>query len=77
MDLKRIMLGLAAWFLGIIVPVSHRIILVTLALRSGGQSTNIIYRLWEGLLWIDFVYLLGMGIVGAILIITGMKKSSQ
>jgi hypothetical protein len=77
MDMKRIKLGLAAWFLGIIVPVSHHVILVTVALRREGQSTNIIYQLFEGLPWIDYVYLLAMAIVGAILIITGMKKPSQ
>lgn len=74
MDLKRITLGLAAWFLGIIVPVCHHVILAIAVMRRDKESTNMIYRLFEGLPWIDFVYLLAMGIVGAILIATGMRK---
>ena len=77
MDLKRITLGLAAWFLGIIVPVFHHVILVIAVMRRDKESTNMIHRLFETLPWIDFVYLLAMGIVGAILIATGMRKLSE
>ena len=77
MDNKRIMLGLTAWFLGIIVPVSHHVILATAVLRRERESTNIIHRLFETLPWIDFAYLVAMAIVGAILIITGMRKLSK
>jgi hypothetical protein len=77
MDIRRIMLGLAAWFLGIIVPVLHHAILVAAALRRERVSTGIITEYFERLPWIDYVYLLAMAVVGAILIITGMKKPSQ
>mgnify|MGYP000026275048 CR=1 FL=1 len=71
------MLGLAAWFLGIIVPVLHHSILATAALARERESANIIHRLFETLPFIDFIYLVAMGIVGAILIATGMRKLSQ
>ena len=74
MDLKRIMLGLAAWFLGIIVPVLHHTILATVALRTGKVSTRIIHRGLETLPLMDCAYLLAMATVGAILIATGMRK---
>jgi len=77
MDLKRIALGLAAWFFGIIVPVYHHVVLSTAALARERESANIIHRLFENLPWIDFAYLIAMAIVGAILIATGMKKMSQ
>ena len=77
MDLKRIMLGLAAWFLGIIVPVLHNVILVTALIKKGSGSPEMFVYLFKTLPWIDFVYLLAMAIVGAILIATGMRKSSQ
>ena len=77
MDLKRITLGLAAWFFGIIVPVYHHVVLATAVLVRERESTNIIGALFENLPWIDFAYLLAMAVVGAILIITGMRKLPQ
>jgi len=77
MDLKKIMLGLAAWFLGIIVPVLHHAILVSHVIKAESTDIYMTVLVFKNLPWIDFVYLLAMAIVGVILIITGMKKSSQ
>ena len=75
MDLKRIALGVAAWFLGIIVPVSHHIMVVNAVMKQPKQSPNLVHRLFETLPWIDYVYLLAMGIVGVVLIVSGVKGS--
>jgi hypothetical protein len=76
MNSTRIGLGIAAWFLGILVPVMHHILLHwPLAAQS---TNNIISRsqyLFRFLPWIDWVYLAAMAVVGLILVVSGMKSS--
>ncbi|MHC4648812.1 MAG: hypothetical protein ACYTBJ_25425, partial [Planctomycetota bacterium] len=77
MDLRKIALGLAAWFLGIIVPVLHHTMVVSAVMKQPNQSPNFVHRLFETLPWIDYAYLLAMGIVGVVLILSGMKSSAS
>jgi len=70
---KRIGIGLAAWFLGIIVPVYHYVGLH--AALANEQTNNIITRIrdvFEWLPWIDWVYLALMTIAGSVLVVSGM-----
>ena len=78
MNMKRISLGILAWFLGIIVPVMHHTLLHwPLAVHP---TSNIVTRsksLFQSLPWIDWVYLAAMAIVGAVLIIFGIKSNAN
>jgi hypothetical protein len=73
----RIAIGLAAWFLGIIVPVYHHVALH--AVVTSQSTSNIITRMqsvFRHLPWIDWVYLGAMTLVGLILVISGLKAQS-
>jgi hypothetical protein len=70
---RRILIGLIAWFLGIIVLVYHHVALH--AAIAAQPSSNDITRMrwvWEFLPWVDWLYLTVMWLVGTILIISGM-----
>jgi len=74
MDCKQIGLGVCAWFLGVLIPTMHHVFLHWPL--ASQQTNNIVTRsqhLFKSLPWIDWVYLVAMGIVGAVLIISGMK----
>ena len=73
MNHPRIGLGLAACFLGIIVPVLHHIALH--AAIAERQTNNIVTRMqsvFEFLPWIDWLYLGIMLLAGVILIVSGI-----
>ena len=72
MNEKRLALGIAALFLGIIVPVYHHVALH--AALAHERTNNIVTRMrtvFESLPWIDWVYLGLMWAVGLTLIASG------
>jgi hypothetical protein len=74
---RRILIGLLAWFLGIIVPVYHHIALH--AAIASQPSSNDITRMrwvWEFIPVIDWIYLGMMWLVGLILVISGLRAGS-
>lgn len=78
MNEKRIAIGLAAWFLGIIVPVYHHVALH--APLAGQPTSNIATRItsvFDYLPWIDWVYLALMCAVGAVLVLSGFFASND
>jgi len=78
MNCTRIGLGIAAWFLGILIPVMHHL-LVHWPLADQ-QTNNIITRsqhVFKFLPWIDWVYLASMAIVGAVLIVSGIRTEGN
>ena len=75
MNEKRIGLGIAAWFLGIIVPVCHHVALfAAIANKSSSNVILDIQMVFNYLPWIDWLYLVLMLLVGAILIGSGIMK---
>jgi hypothetical protein len=73
MNDKRIAIGLAAWFLGVIVPVGHHVALH--AAIAHGRTSNDIGRMgsvWDFLPWVDWAYSSLMFLVGAILVYSGL-----
>ena len=74
MDCKKIGYGVWTWFLGILVPVMHHILLHWPLAHN--QTDNIIQRsqsIFKFLPWIDSVYLYAMAVVGLLLILSGFK----
>jgi hypothetical protein len=70
---RRILIGLIAWFLGIIVPVYHHVALH--AAIAGQPFNNDITRMrwvWEFIPTIEWIYLAMMWIVGFILVGSGL-----
>lgn len=59
MNHQRIALGLAAWFLGIIVPVGHHVAACLVASITRQSALNHFdqYRFWAVLHWVEWVYL--------------------
>jgi hypothetical protein len=75
MNERRIVLGLVACFSGLIVPVCHHIALYAIMPHPPGSNEILDMRLvFESLPWIDWLYLVVMFAVGAILIISGMLR---
>ena len=78
MDTTRIAWGIVAWFLGILVPVMHHVLLHwPLAAQ---QTNNIVTRsqsLFKYLPWIDWIYLAAMAFVGLILVVSGTKQADR
>jgi hypothetical protein len=74
MNHERIRMGMAAWFLGTVVPGLHQVLLHW---PLAGQPTdNVVTRagsLFEFLPWTDHVFFLAMAIFGTILVISGMR----
>ncbi len=78
MNTKQVSLGITAWFLGILVPVMHHVLLHWPL--ADQQINNVVTRaqtLYESLPWIDWVYLFAMAIVGLILIVSGMWSKPE
>jgi hypothetical protein len=76
MKTTRIGWGIIAWFLGILVPVIHHVLLHWPL--AGRPTDNIVTRsqwVFSSLPWIDWVYLAAMAIVGLILIVSGIKSN--
>ncbi|MFG0249736.1 MAG: hypothetical protein ACF8OB_12680 [Phycisphaeraceae bacterium JB051] len=77
MNHTRIVIGLAAWFLGIIVPVYHHTVIYTAAMEQGNIDYLRSIRYTFALLPIpDWIYLAAMSLVGLILVISGMKAQT-
>ena len=75
MDCARIRLGIAAWFLGAVVPVAHHVLLHWPL--AGQQTDNIVTRaehLFKSLPWIVHAYFIAMAVVGAVLVVSGMRS---
>lgn len=76
MNHQRIALGLAALFLGIVVPVFHH---VALHFPLGSQPTpNVISRIesvFYTLPWIEWGYLALMSMAGVVLLFSGIAGS--
>ena len=76
MNTTRIGLGIAAWFLGILVPVMHHVLLHwPLAAESTNNIITRSQQLFRFLPWIDWIYLVAMAVVGLILVVSGIKSS--
>lgn len=76
MNHPRIALGLAAWFLGMLIPVAHHALLHLGSSLGNHPTSNVVLRsqsLWKHLPVVDWIYLAAMAVVGAILLMTGMK----
>ena len=75
MNTTRIAWGIVAWFLGILVPVMHHVLLHwPLAVQ---QTNNIVTRsqsLFRFLPCIDWVYLAAMAVIGLILVVSGIRS---
>ena len=77
MNITRIALGMIAWFLGIIVPVMHHVLLHwPLAAHEDLVSITILRSkaLFGSLPWIEWGYLAAMAVVGLILIVSGISS---
>ena len=77
MNYPQMGLGIAAWFLGILIPVMHHVLLHWPL--ASQQTNNIITRsrhLFGALPWIDWIYLTAMRAVGAVLIVSGMRTAN-
>jgi hypothetical protein len=75
MGIKKIAVGIAAWFLGIIVPVMHHVLLHwPLAAQRTSNTITRSQSVFRDLPWIDWAYLIAMGLVGLALINSGFKS---
>lgn len=73
MNDKRIAIGLAAWFLGVIVPVGHHVALhAAIAHERTNNDITRMRSVWNVLPWVDWAYLSLMVLVGAILVYSGL-----
>jgi hypothetical protein len=75
MNTNRIAWGMLAWFLGIIVPVMHHVLLHWPL--ASQHTSNVVTRsqlLFESLPWIDWVYLAAMASVGLMLVVSGISS---
>ena len=77
MNTNRIAWGIIAWFLGIIVPVMHHVLLHwPLAGQDNSVSIRVIQsrQLFAALPWVDWVYLAAMALVGLVLVVSGISS---
>jgi len=75
MELKRIGLGVATWTVGLLVPTGAHIMLINAAIQESGHSYsyhNMVKYFWD-LPAIFWIYLVAMTLVGAALVLSGMK----
>ena len=78
MNNTRVGLGLAAWTLGILVPVMHHVLLHWPIAQH--PTPNVVTRIegvFRSLPWIDWAFLIAMAVVGAMLIVSGMSRKHQ
>ena len=74
MDTTRIGWGIITWFLGIIVPTMHHVLLHwPIAWERTGNVITRSQHVFRSLPWVDWVYLIAMAVVGFHLIVTGAK----
>lgn len=74
MDCGRIGLGIAAWFLGIVVPVMHHVLLHwPLADQWTDNAISRSEHVFRSLPRVDWVYFIAMAATGAILVASGLR----
>lgn len=72
MNNRRVLIGLIAWFLGIIVLVYHHVALhAAIASQPYNNDIERMRWVWEFLPGVDWLYLAVMWLVGLVLIISG------
>ena len=65
-------MGIAALFLGIIIPVLHHVLLhLPLASQQTNNIATRMHGIYHGIHWTEWVYLAVMGVTGVGLILSG------
>jgi hypothetical protein len=79
MKVKRILIGTIIWTLGILLPVLQHIMLMQVAVTEEGYSYSYhnMVKYFFSLPWIVWLYLIVMGLVGTILVISGLKAKAS
>lgn len=78
MNPKLISLGITAWFLGIIVPVMHHVLLHwPLAAQRSSNDISRMQSIFRHLPWIDWIYLAAMAIFGTLILLSGLHKERE
>ena len=79
MKVKRILIGTIIWTLGIFIPVFHHIMLMLAAAIEDGFKYNYhnMVKYFFDLPWIIWPYLVAMWLVGAILVISGLRAKTS
>jgi hypothetical protein len=75
MDRKKVLSGAIVWSMGLFVPLLYHALLMHAAVQEGGHSYSyhVMVRYFFSLPWIIWPYLVAMTVVGACLVVSGLK----
>lgn len=79
MNTRKILAGTLVWTIGLGIPLLYHRSLISAAVQEEGYRysyTAMVKHFFE-LPWIIWVYLVAMGIVGACLVVSGMKDHAD
>jgi hypothetical protein len=75
MNDKRVAMGALVWCLGILLPAVHHAVLFSVTAHlSGGQWVQFSQSITQALPPFEWLYMLGMAIVGLTLVISGIRN---
>lgn len=76
MDTKRVFYGTVVWSLGLFIPTLYHALLMNATVRESNYSYEyeLMCREFFALPWIVWPYTIAMAVVGAKLVVSGIKK---
>ena len=75
MDIKRVLSGVIVWNMGLFFPLLYHALLMHAAVQEEGYSYSyqVMVKYFFDLPWIIWPYLVAMIVVGACLVVSGIK----
>ena len=79
MNAKKVFAGAIVWTIGLLVPMLYHALLMHAAVQEDGYgySYHHMVKYFFDLPWLVWPYILAMGIVGAMLVVSGVKDQSH
>jgi hypothetical protein len=75
MDRKKVLSGVIVWSMGLFFPLLYHVLLMQVAVQEEGHnySYHVMVKYFFALPWIIWPYLVAMTVVGACLVVSGIK----
>jgi K+ transporter len=75
MDTRKVLSGAIVWSMGLLVPLLYHALLMHAAVQEDGHiySYHVMVNYFFTLPWIIWPYLVAMAVVGACLVVSGVK----
>jgi len=79
MDRKKVLSGVIVWSMGLFFPLLYHVLLMQVAVQESGHSYSyhVMVKYFFALPWIVWPYVVATAVVGACLVISGLKGNPK